>query len=161
MATHPILAGNRTFNGIEKITDIFKLGHLANAVVLEANTFATGYLENLSDNNFKIPSFPASDQFAPIHNIHTEYLNSDPNLDAILVDIFYGTPFKNSRYDSNKRTLLIGEEKGIPNALNQKKSGIDLNVEARDIKAIPLAYKETLRIYSSNNQVPNTFKTNF
>ena len=145
----------------QKITDIFSNEDLADMEVLEATTFATSYLENLGGNNFKISPLPASTQFAPIYGILVEDLNNDGNLDIVLAGNFFGTRVKYGRYDANKGTLLMGKGKGIFQYLNQKESGLNLNGEIRDIKSIPLANKETLLIFSRNNQVPTTYKTHF
>lgn len=145
----------------QKITDIFSKEDLADVEILEVTTFATSYLENLGGNNFKISPLPASTQFAPIYGILVEDLNNDGNLDIILAGNFFGTRVKYGRYDANKGTLLMGKGKGIFQYLNQKESGLNLNGEIRDIKSIPLANKETLLIFSRNNQVPTTYKTHF
>lgn len=96
MGTHPIVAEDRTFSGIEKSTDILLVARV-----------------------------------------------------------------KKARHYANKATLLNGKGRGIFKDLNLKKSGLDFYQVVRGIKAITLAYKQTLLILSSNNQVPNTFKTNF
>jgi len=48
----------------------------------------------------------------------------------------FGTRVKYGRYDANKRTLLLGKEKGMLQAVNQKESGLNLNGEVRDINSI-------------------------
>ena len=145
----------------QKISDIFTAEELKNTNILEANYFASSYIENLGANNFKITPLPASTQFAPIYGILIDDFNQDGNLDVLMAGNFFGTRVKYGRYDANKGSLLLGDGKGNFTDIDQKKSGLNIDGEVRDIQAIINADKEPMIIFSRNNQIPKTYKLNF
>ncbi|WP_036154049.1 VCBS repeat-containing protein [Maribacter forsetii] len=145
----------------QKISDIFTAEELINANILEANYFASSYIENLGNNNFTITPLPASIQFAPIYGILINDFNKDGNLDVLMAGNFFGTRVKYGRYDANKGSLLLGDGNGNFSVIDQKKSGLNINGEVRDIQSIINAYKEPIIIFSRNNQIPKTYKLNF
>ncbi|WP_299316762.1 VCBS repeat-containing protein [uncultured Maribacter sp.] len=145
----------------QKISDIFTAEELKNTNILEANYFASSYIENLGENNFKITPLPASIQFAPIYGILINDFNQDGNLDVLMAGNFFGNRVKYGRYDANKGSLLLGDGKGNFRAIDQKKSGLNIDGEVKDIQAIINADKEPMIIFSRNNQIPKTYKLNF
>jgi len=145
----------------QKILDIFTAEELKNTNILEANYFASSYIENLGENNFKITPLPASTQFAPIYGILIDDFNQDGNLDILMAGNFFGNRVKYGRYDANKGSLLLGDGKGDFRAIDQKTSGLNIDGEVRDIQTIINADKEPIIIFSRNNQIPKTYKLNF
>jgi len=144
----------------QKITDIFTAEELADAQILDAKNFATSYMENLGDGNFKLTPLPFPAQFAPVYGILVDDFNEDGNLDALLAGNFYGTRVKFGRYDANKGVLLLGDGKGNFNSVSTTESGLDIDGEIRDIIAVKDSENKQLLIFIRNDDTVLTYKIN-
>ncbi|AYN68328.1 RNA-binding protein [Euzebyella marina] len=136
----------------QKITDIFNAQQLSDAKVLAAKNFATSYVENLGNGQFKITSLPVQAQFAPIYGILINDFNSDGNLDVLLAGNFYGTRVKYGRYDADKGTLLLGDGSGNFRTTNSSESGLNINGEVRDIKLVSTSSGPKYILFARNNE---------
>lgn len=141
----------------KKITDMFSTSDLKDAIQLKANTLASGYLENLGNNKFKLHELPFMAQIAPVYGISIQDFNNDKNLDVILAGNFYGTRVKYGRYDASKGTVLLGNGKGQFNALSNIESGIDLQGEIRDINSVKTTGGKRILIFARNNGPLKTY----
>lgn len=141
----------------QKITDIFTSEELSDAQILEANNFATSYIENQGNNRFKVTPLPAPAQFAPIYGILVQDFNKDGNLDVIFAGNFFGTRVKYGRYDANKGLLLLGNGKGDFTPVTTKESGLNIDGEVRDITAIKLADGQQVVLFARNNKAVNVY----
>ena len=141
----------------QKITDIFSPEELKDVLRLEAKNFASSYLQNLGNNQFKISPLPAPAQFSPIYSSLAQDFNEDGHLDLILAGNFFGTRVKYGRYDANKGVLLLGDGQGgfyhQPNAV----SGLHIDGEVRDIAIIEWIDKKQLLLFAQNNEQIKTY----
>ncbi|MDT7830094.1 VCBS repeat-containing protein [Pricia sp. S334] len=144
----------------QKITDIFTSDELSDAQILEANNFATSFIENLGNDRFEISSLPAPAQFAPVYGILVQDFNEDGNLDVILGGNFFGTRVKYGRYDANKGVLLFGAGTDAFEVTTVKESGLNMDGEIRDITSIKLADGAELIIFARNDKAVATYTVN-
>ncbi len=144
----------------QKITDIFTSEELADANVLEAQTFATSYMENLGNGEFNVRPLPATAQFSPIYGILVQDFNTDGNLDVLLAGNFFGTRVKYGRYDANKGVLLLGDGKGKFTATSTKKSGLNIDGEVRDISVVKRKDGSQVILFARNNDFVKTYLFN-
>ena len=144
----------------QKITDIFTEDELKGATILQAKNFATSYLENLGNNQFKLSPLPHSSQFSPVYGILVQDFNQDGNLDVLLGGNFFGTRVKFGRYDANKGTYLLGNGKGEFSSINNLKSGLNVSGEVRDIALLERADKSQLLVFIKNNTTLQVYKIN-
>jgi len=135
-----------------QINDILSEEELSGTQILEAKTFATSYLENLGEGNFKISPLPAPAQFSPVFGTLVQDLDGDGNLDILVVGNFFGTRVKYGRYDANKGLLLLGDGTGNFTPVNMLDSGLNIDGEVRDIAIIERIDKENLIVFARNNQ---------
>jgi hypothetical protein len=135
----------------QTITDIFSQQDLKDALALKACVFATCYLENKGNNQFKLTSFPREAQFSPVYAIHSGDFNMDGNPDLILAGNFFGTRIKFGEYDANKGIMLKGNGEGDFTVLNDIQSGFHINGEVRDINEVRLASGKDILIFALNN----------
>ena len=119
---------------------------------MAAKNFATSYVENLGNGQFKITSLPVQAQFAPIYGILINDFNSDGNLDVLLAGNFYGTRVKYGRYDADKGTLLLGDGSGNFRTTNSSESGLNINGEVRDIKLVSTSSGPKYILFARNNE---------
>jgi len=141
----------------QKITDIFTSEELANATILEAETLATSYIENLGNNQFRIKPLPAPSQFSPVYGILVQDYNVDGNLDVLMAGNFYGTRVKYGRYDANKGNLLLGDGNGNFTTTENQESGLNINGEVRDISSVERADGSQLIIFTRNNDFVKSY----
>lgn len=141
----------------QKITDIFTMEELSDASVLEAQTFATSYIENLGNNHFRISPLPAQAQFSPVYGILVQDFNLDGNLDVLMAGNFFGTRVKYGRYDANKGLILLGDGKGNFSVASNEESGLDIDGEIRDIATVKRADSTQLMIFSRNDDFVKTY----
>ncbi|HEA21695.1 MAG TPA: RNA-binding protein [Pricia antarctica] len=136
----------------QKITDVFTSEELSDAQILKANNFASSYIENLGNNQFKLTDLPTTAQFSPIYGILIRDFNADGNLDVVLAGNFFGNRVKFGRYDANKGVLLLGNGKGGFQSVNTKESGLNIDGEVRDITLVKLRNGKELILFARNNQ---------
>jgi hypothetical protein len=135
----------------QTITDIFSPEELKDALVLKASVFASCYLENTGNNQFKLSLLPREAQFSPVYGIKTGDFNKDGNQDMILAGNFFGSRIKFGEYDANKGLLLTGNGKGNFTVLNDLQSGFHINGEVRDIEDVNLATGKNIIVFALNN----------
>ncbi len=141
----------------QKITDVFSSEQLQGATILEAQTFASSYMENLGNNQFKITPLPSPAQFSPVYGILIEDFNDDGLQDVILAGNFFGSRVKYGRYDANKGVLLLGDGKGGFEAANMLQSGLNIEGAVRDIQMVRLADGQELILFARNDDIIKTY----
>lgn len=99
---------------------------LKNAVILEANTFASCYLHNKGNGSFELMPLPAEAQLSYINGMVADDFDSDGNIDIVLNGNDYGTEMSAGRYDAMHGLFLKGNGKGGFNALTIRESGVFL-----------------------------------
>ncbi|MEP3209773.1 MAG: VCBS repeat-containing protein [Maribacter sp.] len=144
----------------QKMTDIFSADELSRSTVLDAQTFATSYIENLGNNTFRMAPLPAPVQFSPVYGILIQDFNADGNMDILLAGNFFGTRVKYGRYDANKGVLLLGDGNGDFVATSCKESGLSIDGEVRDITSVRQADASQLLIFARNNDYVKTYVMN-
>ncbi|MCL6265450.1 VCBS repeat-containing protein [Flagellimonas myxillae] len=143
----------------QKITDIFTPEELEGAYVLEANNFATSYVENLGNGQFTLSPLTTQAQFSPIYAVLAEDIDHDGNLDLVLAGNFYGTRVKYGRYDANKGLLLLGNGQGGFQAVGDMESGLDVDGEVRDLVLINKDSENPLLLFARNNSSVQLYST--
>ena len=98
--------------GKATITDIFSANELKDALKLQANTFASYYIENIGQGKYKLHALPVMAQLAPLYGMVAEDFNQDGNLDIAINGNDFGTEVGNGRYDAMNGLLLLGDGKG-------------------------------------------------
>ncbi len=98
--------------GKARFEDIFTKEELKDAYKLQANNFASSYIENLGDGKFKLHALPSLAQIAPLYAMVVDDFNEDGNLDAAINGNDFGTEVGNGRYDALNGLVLLGDGKG-------------------------------------------------
>nr|WP_299389329.1 VCBS repeat-containing protein [Allomuricauda sp.] len=136
----------------QKITDLFTAAELEDAYVLEANNFATSYMQNLGNGTFQLSPLPVQAQFSPVYAIQAEDIDQDGNLDLILAGNFYGTRVKYGRYDANRGLLLMGDGKGGFTAVENTESGFNVDGEVRDMVQLNGPNNKSMLLFARNDK---------
>ena len=85
---------------------------ISDAMVLQAHTFQSGYLENLGNGEFTFKPFSNYAQAGPTLETVVEDLNGDGNLDVLGIGAIYDAEVETIRYDANFGYVLLGDGRG-------------------------------------------------
>ncbi|WP_211372130.1 VCBS repeat-containing protein [Flagellimonas olearia] len=142
----------------QKIDNIFTEEQLKGSEVFEAKTFATSYMENLGDGQFKLSKLPVEAQFSPIYGILADDFDKDGNLDLLVAGNFYGTRVKYGRYDASKGSFFAGDGNGNFRLTDFGNNNLGIEGEVRDIVKLVMHDKTETIIIARNNGEVITFQ---
>lgn len=123
---------------------------LEEALHYKANNFASCYLENTGDGNFRVSKLPNMAQFSLITGIVSLDYNNDGNLDMLLAGNLYVSEVETGRADAGTGVVLLGDGKGGFEALPSMQSGFFANRDVKDLVPIQGA-NGRLRVLVANN----------
>jgi hypothetical protein len=116
-----------------RFDEAFLPEELSEAFVVTAYHFASSYVENLGNGQFKLSPLPIEAQFAPVYGMQIDDMDGDGLLDALLVGNSYATEVSSGQYDASQGLLLKGDGKGNFTASSLISEGL---VAASDARAL-------------------------
>jgi hypothetical protein len=123
----------------------------------KADTFASSYIENLGDGNFKMSTLPRFAQISNINDALVDDFNNDNHLDVLLVGNFFVSEIETTRNDAGKGLLLLGDGDGRFQPVSPFKSGVSAKGDAKNISYISVA-GELKVLVANNNDKLQVFK---
>ena len=141
------------------IENVFTPDELNGANKLVAKTFASSYIENLGNGQFKISNLPIEAQFSPVYGMVAEDLNKDGNLDVLLVGNNYSSDVLSGRYDAGNGLVLFGKGNGTFENVSVTKSGFYNPKNAKALARVRLENGSMAYLISNNNDKLQAFKT--
>lgn len=118
--------------------NLFSKQELANSIVASANSFESGWYENLGGMNFTFHRFTAPAQFAPIYGMVAEDFNGDGNVDIVMIGNEFAMAPPLGRYDSFNGLILQGDGNGNFAPLSIQTSGLYVPGSGRGLVAVNL-----------------------
>jgi hypothetical protein len=140
-----------------EIKDIYGKDNLDEANHYYANTFATSFIENLGNKEFKISKLPINAQFSNVNDMVVEDFNSDGNLDVLLVGNLFVSEIETTRNDAGTGLVLLGDGKNKFRPLNYFESGFFCKNDAKKVKLLNDGSQKLLFV-ANNNNVLQVFK---
>lgn len=132
--------------------EIFPSDALAKAQKVEAQTFASLYLENKGNGQFSARSLPRPAQVSPIMDMAIDDYNGDGSMDIIIAGNLYGFEYRTARADAGNGLLMLGDGQGHFEPQSISQSGIFL---PGDVKALtPLQYQGKTGLLIGQNDGP-------
>ena len=125
---------------------------LDQAVHYQAVNFASCYLENLGNGNFKITPLPQLAQLSNINNIIAHDFDGDENLDLLISGNLYASEIETPRNDAGMGLYLKGDGSGDFQAVPLIESGFFAPHDAKDMKLIRVGPDKTPLVLVANNQ---------
>ncbi len=122
--------------GRATIDDVFSAQDLEDALVLEATTMQSSYLENQGDGTLLLKPLPVEAQFAPVYGMLSGDFNKDGALDALLVGNDYSMETFAGRHDALTGVYLIGDGRGGFQTQRTANSGFFVDGDAKGIATV-------------------------
>lgn len=140
-----------------EIDQIYKESKLKKALHYKAKTFASSFIENLGNGQFKIHKLPIEAQFSSINDIIIRDFNSDEKLDVLLVGNLFVSEIETSRNDSGTGLLLLGDGANNFEPIHHVQSGFFSNKDAKKMKVLKTKDKNFILV-ANNNDYLQLFK---
>ena len=130
---------------------------LSDAVVKQAETFASALALNNGDGSFTLVSLPREAQIAPVYGILAGDFDRDGKLDLLLAGNFDGVQPAIGRMNASYGLFLRGNGRGGFTPLRAAESGFFVPGQARDIQRLRTR-NGALYIVARNNDRPLFFR---
>lgn len=140
----------------QTVEQIFGSG-LNNAVVKQAETFATALALSNRDGSYTLVALPSAAQIAPVYGILAGDFDHDGKTDLLLAGNFSGVPPEIGSMMASYGLLLRGDGRGRFTPLPADQSGFVVPGESRDIQRLRTR-RGDLYIVARNNDRPLFFR---
>lgn len=125
---------------------------LKKALHYQASTFASVYLENLGNGQFRVRALPNEAQLSSINTILTKDFDGDGKLDLFLAGNLFVSEIETTRNDASVGLFLTGDGKGNFEPLSASKSGVYLPYDVKKAAITKLNKGEPIIVVASNNE---------
>lgn len=132
------------------IDEVFTPEQLKDALVYTVEQSQTSVFINNGKGQFTMQALPARAQFSPVFGILPADINGDGIKDLFLVGNFYGLKPQAGRYDASYGATLLGDAQHGFSYIDPAASGLFINGEARDVKAIKTAAGDRIIVAMNN-----------
>lgn len=143
----------------KSMQELFPNQVLQNATVKKFNYISSCIAINNGAGNFTIQKLPVMSQFSSVNAIHPIDINNDGYTDLILGGNQFGFLPQFERLDASFGEILLNNGKGEFTWQEDKKTGLNMRGEIRDIDEIKLGNNRCL-LFMQNNDYPLLFKFN-
>ncbi len=141
------------------LEEIFSPEQIVNASRLKAETFSSVVLENNGDGTFRWHELPIEAQFSPVYAIAFLDVDGDGLKDLILGGNQSYTRIKIGKMDANYGMLFINQGNCQFTFVPQRKSGLSVKGDVRDIAVIERE-GDTLLLFGRNDNTLKKYRLN-
>ncbi len=139
-----------------ELESVYGSQNLASSLHYKANTFASSYIENLGNGEFKISELPRAAQFSNINDMLVDDFDLDGNLDVLLIGNLFVSEVETPRNDAGTGLLLLGNGQGSFVPQNNMESGFFTKGDAKQMTVLEhLGQKKIL--VANNNDILQSF----
>tara|TARA_R110000823_G_C15950098_1_gene501573 strand:- start:214 stop:3552 length:3339 start_codon:yes stop_codon:yes gene_type:complete len=136
-----------------EIDQVYGKENLETSLHYKADTFASSYVENLGNGNFKVTALPNMAQLSNINDMLVEDFNRDGNLDILAVGNLFVSEIETPRNDAGTGVLLLGNGQGGFDPISVMDSGLFANKDAKKIISVSNGDKEWVLIANNNDKI--------
>ena len=142
-----------------KLIDILPEEKVKEAVKYQIKSFESVILIN-DNGELRKKILPNEVQVSPIKSSLVRDINSDGNMDILVVGNHYGVEVETTRYDAGYGGLLLGDGNNNFEFLPVKQSGFYAPFDCRQIKSVKVDRNKEYFILANNNSEPQFFDLN-
>ncbi|PXX25642.1 VCBS repeat-containing protein [Arenibacter sp. ARW7G5Y1] len=136
-----------------EIDQVYGKENLETSLHYKADTFASSYIENLGNGNFKVSALPNMAQLSNINDILLEDFNLDGNLDVLAVGNLFVSEIETPRNDAGSGILLLGDGKGTFDPVGVVDSEFFANKDAKGIISVLNGDKKWVIVANNNDKL--------
>lgn len=142
------------------VSDIYTKKVLNESLHLQAETFASCYLENIGNGKFKIQELPNEAQLSSINDMIIDDFDNDGQLDILAAGNLFDVEIVTPRNDGGVGVFLKGDGRGNFNSIPARSSGFYVPKEVKALSLIHLnnADKDKAVLVGNNNERLQIFK---
>ncbi len=142
------------------VSDIYTKKVLDESLHLQAETFASCYLENIGNGKFKIQKLPNEAQLSSINDMIIDDFDNDGHLDILAAGNLFNVEIVTPKNDGGVGVFLKGDGKGSFKAIPSRLSGFFVPKEVKALELIRLnnADKDKAVLVGNNNERLKIFK---
>ncbi|WP_276374131.1 VCBS repeat-containing protein [Chryseolinea sp. H1M3-3] len=143
--------------GATSMEDLLKPYDTTGMRVLVANYSQTSYVENTGNGKFLMKPLPKAAQVSPVNGVTVTDINSDGNLDVLMIGNDYGNEVFSGRYDAGTGLIFLGNGKGDFVTTPFLKSGFKVDGDAKALGRIRNGSGQELIIATQNQDSVKVF----
>ena len=117
-----------------------------------AATFASSYLENLGNGQFRVCALPNEAQLSSVNAIMAEDFDRDGKRDLLLAGNLFVSEVETPRNDASVGLLLKGDGKGNFQPISPATSGLYLPYDVKKMERTKTSSGKPVVIVTSNNE---------
>lgn len=140
-----------------ELEEVYGKKNLQEALHYAADTFASSYVENLGNGDFKVTPLPNMAQLSSINDMLVSDYNNDGNLDVLATGNLFVSEIETPRNDAGTGALLLGDGHGNFVVRRNTYSGFFTNKDAKKMKYVE---DKGWVLVANNNAVLQVFKVN-
>lgn len=137
----------------------FMSEELEDALIVKSETFASSYIENLGNGEFKVTPLPLIAQLAPLFGMKVQDFDQDGHLDILAVGNSFSSEVAIGQYDACKGLLISGDGAGGFKVESNGTNGFFVRGDAKGLSFIDTPTKR-LYIATQNNGSAKVFLNN-
>ncbi len=136
--------------GKANLSDIYG-EELETALQLQAYTFATSYIENVGDNQYRVTQLPNESQFSNVNTIIAQDFDGDEHLDLLLAGNLYSSEIETPRNDAGMGLYMRGDGSGNFSPVPISESGFFAPHDVKDMKVLKIGRDQVPVVLIGNN----------
>ncbi len=140
-----------------ELKEVYGEKQLKDALHYVADTFASVYIENIGDGEFKITQLPGLAQLTNINDMQIADFNEDGHADILVIGNLFVSEIETPRNDAGTGLLLIGDGKGNFTAQRGAEIGFYAPKDAKRMATLKVAGKNHVLV-GNNNDVLQSFR---
>jgi len=138
-----------------ELKEVYGEEQLKNSLHYVSDTFASVYIENTGQGNFKTTQLPSLAQLTNINDMKVDDFNKDGHLDILAVGNLFVSEIETPRNDAGTGLLLLGNGKGNFTAKRGAEIGFYAAKDSKRIATLKVAEKQHILVGNNNDVLQN------
>ncbi|MFT7161196.1 MAG: hypothetical protein ACI9GZ_002376 [Bacteroidia bacterium] len=141
------------------LTQVFGEEKINTSYHREASTFASVYIENLGQGQFRFQELPYATQLSSVNGIIAEDFDNDGYLDILMAGNMFNSEAETARNDAGTGVLLKGDGNNNFDPIPNVQSGFLANQDVKNLLSMKNAVGATLIVVANNDDRLQVFET--